>query len=185
LGQFPICSSCRAGNAEFDRARAWGLYEGSLRRVIREFKFRGRRRLGTPLAGLLGKSLMSFEHSFEYIIPVPSHRARVRARGFDQVRVLAKRLSRDSGVAIFDGLSRVRNTKPQFGLPLGERSRNVKGAFRLKQPEALESRKVLLLDDIITTGATVQEISSVLHSKAEPAWIGVLSVARAARRYPL
>ena len=185
LGQFPICSSCRAGNAEFDRARAWGLYEGSLRRVIREFKFRGRRRLGAPLAGLLGKSFMSFEHSFEYIIPVPSHRARVRARGFDQVRVLAKRLSRDSGVAIFDGLSRVRNTKPQFGLPLGERSRNVKGAFRLKQPEALESRKVLLLDDIITTGATVQEISSVLHSKAEPAWIGVLSVARAARRYPL
>lgn len=185
LGHFPICSSCRAGNAEFDRARAWGLYEGSLRRVIREFKFQGRRRLVVPLVGLLRQTLGSFEPTFEYIIPVPSHRARIRARGFDQIRVLTKKLSLDTGVAIFDGLTRIRNTKPQFGLPLRERSRNVKRAFRLKNPGVLKDRKVLILDDIITTGATVQEISRMLNSEAKPAWIGVLTVARAARRYPL
>jgi competence protein ComFC len=185
LGQFPVCSSCRAGNAEFDRARAWGLYEGSLRRVIREFKFGGCRRLGVPLAGLLRETLKSFELTVEYIVPVPSHRARIRARGFDQIRALTKKLSFDTGIAIFDGLTRIRDTKPQFGLPLRERSRNVKGAFRLKDPEVLENRKVLILDDIITTGATVQEISRMLNSEGKPAWMGVLTVARAARRYPL
>ena len=185
LGRFPMCSSCRAGDAEFDQARAWGLYEGDLRRVIREFKFRSRRRLAVPLAGLLGQCFQSFEHTFEYILPVPSHRDRIKSRGFDQMRVLAKLLSREAGVPIFDGLSRIKNTKPQFGLPLRERSRNVKGAFQLKEPGLVENRRILILDNIITTGATVQEISSVLRSKAGPRWIGVLSVARAAHRYPL
>ncbi len=180
-----MCSSCRAGDVEFDLGRAWGLYEGGLRRVIREFKFRGRRRLAAPLAGLLGHCLQKFEHTFEYIVPVPSHQARIKSRGFDQIRVLAKLLSRETDVAIFDGLSRIRNTKPQFGLPFRERSRNVRGAFQLEEPGLLENRKILILDDIITTGATVQEISRVLRSGAGPRWIGVLSVARAARRYPL
>jgi ComF family protein len=185
LGQFPMCSNCRAGDAGFDLARSWGLYEGDLRRVIREFKFRNRRRLAVPLAGLLGQSSQCFEQAFQFILPVPSHRDRIKSRGFDQIRVLAKLLSRETGVPIFDGLSRIRSTKPQFGLPLRERSRNVKGAFQLEKPGFLEDRRILILDDIITTGATVREISRVLRSRAGPRWIGVLSVARAAHRYPL
>lgn len=180
-----MCSNCRAGDAGFDLARAWGLYEGDLRRVIREFKFRSRKRLAVPLASLLGQCVLSFGQAFELILPVPSHRDRIKSRGFDQIRVLAKLLSGETGVPIFEGLSRIRNTKPQFGLALRERSRNVKGAFQVEQPGLLENRGVLILDDIITTGATVREISSVLRSEAGPGWIGVLSVARAAHRYPL
>lgn len=185
LGTFPLCSKCRSGEGEFDWARAWGLYESSLRRVIREFKFRGRKRLAVPLARLLADCFLELGETFHHIVPVPSHRKRIKARGFDQIRMLARPFSLRSGIPIFDGLSRVKDTKPQFGLPFRERSRNVRGAFRLNNPEMLGSQRVLILDDVVTTGATVQEISSVLRSRACPSRIAVLSLARAARRYPL
>lgn len=180
LEEFAACARCRSGLFPFEFARSCGPYEGKLREVIRKFKFEGFRHLAHPLAHLLEESYRESRLEFDpdWMVPVPLHRRRRRQRGFDQTLLLCRILSRRLGATVFRDLRRVRHTPPLFGLDTAERQRALRGAFSLAQADRLANCNLLLVDDVMTTGATVQEICRLFRREAKPARIMVLTVAR-------
>lgn len=181
LEHFAACSECRRGGRDFDFARSYGPYEGKLRRLIREFKFQGFCWLAAPLATLLEECYRgcAVDLDPQWIVPVPLHPRRKRERGFDQTLMLSRILSRRLGVPVFRGLVRSRYTSPLFGLDVSERKRVIRGAFALREGPPICGSDVLLLDDVMTTGTTVGEISRLLRQATGVKTIMVLTVARA------
>ena len=177
---FAVCSACRGQRHLFDLARSAGPYEGALRELIHKYKFEGFRNLARPLAGVL-ESVYSGDPdlpSADWILPAPLHPTRRRERGFDQTLLLARGLSAGVRVPVFSGLRRIRPTSPQFGLDHEERARNVRGAFALSGGDALAGGSILVVDDVMTTGATVNEICRLLREEASPKQIVALTLAR-------
>ena len=178
---YGLCPECRREAPAFDLCRSWGAYEGNLRRLVRRYKFSGMMRLAVPLAERLA-SLWESEFSslsFDWIIPVPTHPRRTRARGFDHTLILSKQLSRAIGCRVLcGGVRRVRNTLPLFGLPPAERRRTLKGAFAVKEAERMAHRNVVVVDDILTTGSTVNEVCGLLRNHTSVDRLAVLTVAR-------
>ncbi len=175
-----VCSSCRSQPPPFDFARAHGPYQGSLRTLIRSFKFDGFRRLASPLAKFLEGCYLGSRLHLQpaWIVPVPLHRKRKLERGFDQTLLLSRALGRRIGIRVFKGLHRLRNTAPQLGLDIRSRKSNLRGAFGLRRAEHLAGQDVLLIDDVFTTGTTVGEICSLLKSESQVRQILVLTLAR-------
>jgi len=161
------------------------LYEGRLRRVIQAFKFEGYSRLAGPLSDLLRKCLSEHFIDSEAIVPVPLHPKRRKQRGFDQTLLLARSLSAKTGIPLHQCVRRNRNTVPQFGLNHEHRRLNIKGAFELARGDELEGKRLLILDDVMTTGATVEEMCRVLQTEAAPEDVNVLTVARVSRNFEL
>jgi len=113
-------------------------------------------------------------------VPVPLHRKRLRHRGFNQALIQGHGISqRFSGPLLFDNLVRLRSTRPQVELSSHERMENVKGAFGLARPSEFQEKRVLLIDDVFTTGATMNECARVLK-EAGAASVTVLTLARTA-----
>jgi len=181
LESHALCSSCREGSFRFSEARSWGLYEGELRRVIQAFKFDGHLRLVAPLADFLRQCQSEHFSNPDCIVPVPLHPKRRRQRGFDQTLLLAKSLSAKANIPLLRCIRRARNTVPQFGLNHEDRRRNIKGAFELTKGQGLEGKSILIVDDVMTTGATVEEMCRVLQTKAKPDDVRVLTVARVSK----
>jgi ComF family protein len=180
LGEGYVCSSCRKQAPPFDKARAWGLYGDLLRKTIHHFKFEGLRHLDIPLGNLLAEVFnehFSEEHP-EILVPIPIHPRRHRERGYDQTLLLARRLSRLCGLPIDRSTHRCRHTSPQFGLNLGARRSNLRGAFSIDPGHQLTGRRILIVDDVMTTGTTVGELGKLIKRSARPEWLGVLTVAR-------
>ena len=138
-------------------------------------------RLAAPLSEFLRQCQEQYFSDIDWIVPVPLHPKRVRQRGFDQTLLLATSLSHQACIPLLQCVRRRRNTAPQFGLDHAGRQRNVKGAFELRKRHALEGRKVLIIDDVMTTGATVEEISRVLLHDSELREVQVLTVARVSK----
>jgi ComF family protein len=156
-----LCGGCRVDPPGWDWARAGAEYDGVVRDAIHAFKFRGKRALARPLAAL---------------VPVPLGRPRQRERGFNQAALLAERLAPALGVAVRPRwLARVRDTQPQSDLGAAERHANVRGAFAAGAEVA--GRHVVVVDDVLTTGATVAECARALRA-AGAARVGVVAVAR-------
>ncbi len=175
-----LCSTCREKDPLFDKARSWGLYGGLLRKTIHHFKFDGLRHLDLVLGDLLWAA---YEREFagdrvEILMPVPIHRRRLRERGYDQTLLLAQRLSKRTGLPVDRSIRRSRHTAPQFGLDLGARRKNLRGAFSIDRVRPPTDRRVLILDDVMTTGTTVTELARVLVRAAHPQWVGVLTLGR-------
>ena len=161
--------------------RSFGVYEGVLRTAIKKLKFKNKKKLAEPLAILLVEYLKnSFSvDSINYIISVPLSKKRLKERGFNQVDLLALIIERGLRVQFIPNMiARIKETKPQFELKREERFRNLKGAFRVCDPERVRDRNILLLDDILTTGSTVSECSKVLKD-AGAGKVYVLTLARA------
>lgn len=158
-------------------ARELGVYEGNLLKAIHLFKYGGK----INIARLLGRMLASYPLDFsiyDLLIPVPLHIKRLKERGFNQAVLLSKEIKRAHSIPIeMFGLKRIRATRPQVLLKEKERMLNVKGAFAVKNPANIKGRKVLLIDDVFTTGATVNECAKVLK-KAGAERIDVLTLAR-------
>jgi ComF family protein len=171
------CGACRVKPPRFDQAVAAGVYDGVLADAIRTFKYRGKTTLAGPLADVLLDGMSRFSE-MDALVPVPLDLRRLREREYNQSLLLCDALARKTGChVIADGLERIRATPPQTGLPLKERQRNVRGAFRARRPEAIQGRHILLVDDVLTTGATVNECARVLK-RAKARSVGVLTVAR-------
>lgn len=178
-----LCSDCRDTRSYFDRAISVGPYEGTLAEAIHLFKYRGRKGLARPLGKIMVQYLSSNSSLFPTaslkIIPVPLHPKRLRQREFNQSLLLAKWVSKALAIPlILDNLQRIRWTRPQIELKGKERLVNVRGAFALKDHNAMEGNSFLLIDDVYTTGATVKECSNVLK-KAGAKKVYVLTLARA------
>ena len=161
------CWNCWGRVRSFTTARAAGAYSGILRRAIHDFKYGGCRVLADPLAQLLHRYLTTSAdfpwRRADCIIPVPIHPARQRIRGYNQSELLAERLSGTTGLPLLrDAVVRKHPTRPQVELSGDERRTNVKAAFQASKPAELKGRIVILLDDVATTGSTIQECSLAL-----------------------
>jgi ComF family protein len=162
------CGDCRLAHFRFDLARAVGTHTEALRRAIIAFKFHGRTRLRDPLAGMLTEYLRSPHtdldpDAVDVVVPVPLHDARLRWRGYNQSALLAGAVGGAIGKPVrCDLLVRQRETEPQIDLTPAQRRDNVRGAFAAPRSFAVRDRRVLLIDDVFTTGATLSECARVL-----------------------
>ncbi|HEX6211185.1 MAG TPA: ComF family protein [Methylomirabilota bacterium] len=178
LPPLTTCGPCRADPPGWDWARAGAEYLGVVRDAIHAFKFEGRRGLARPLAALVLEQAggESDPTPGAVLVPVPLARARERERGFNQAALVAERLAAGLSLPMRPGwLARVRATAPQSDLGAAERRANVRGAFAAAP--AVAGRSVIVVDDVLTTGATAAECARALRS-AGAARVGVLAVAR-------
>ncbi len=177
LGSAGLCGPCRIEPPIWDYARAAARYEGPLRDALHAFKFDARRALARPLADLVVEQCgADLAADVEALVPVPLGRARERERGFNQARLIADRLAASLGCCVKPGwLTRVRPTASQSDLGAEERRANVRDAF--VAAASVAGRHVVVVDDVLTTGATAAECCRALRAAGARA-VGVLSVAR-------
>jgi len=190
-----LCSLCRSGAFPLDHARCFSFYSGLLRAAILQLKFHRRDRLGEHLGGLLAEVWNGMEEDLEgeptVLVPVPLHVARQRERGFNQAELLARGLStsldkpRGGRGPRVDARSLVktRATPPQTGLSVSARHDNVRGAFAVIDPGRIRNRCVVLVDDVMTTGATLFSCAQALRSAGARS-IRALTLARASPQFP-
>jgi ComF family protein len=173
------CPDCQGKQFAFDRIARSGIYVQSLRQMILSFK-KGRTELSSALGLLLNSTLQGsgFDSDIDLLVPVPLHWTRRLARGFNQSHVLAKRLQRRSA-SISTDLVRIRRTKQQLMMVSATaRAANVAGAFAVRHRHRFAGRSICLVDDIKTTGATLNECAKALkQAGASNVFAVVLAVA--------
>lgn len=160
--QIHLCSECQKKRRYLKRVRAYGIFEGVLKEAIHLFKYEKKDGLSNMLGGLMFKLLDKEKWDFDYIVPVPLHKKKEKARGFNQAMLLAEFISKRKNIPIFKGLKKTINTPPQVGLSYHERRTNILDCFTLKDNKKIEGKSILLIDDVITTGTTIEECSRVL-----------------------
>jgi ComF family protein len=178
-----LCEDCLRNRPAYEAAWAPYRYEGAILEGIHRFKYGSK----SFLADAFGPLLVRFaEDRFDrsgsvLIIPVPLHPKRLRERGFNQSLLLARHVSRALHIDLdFLSLRRVRYTPPQAGLAKKERLKNVRGAFELTNADAVKGKFILLVDDVVTTGNTLNECARILRRGGAEKVFG-LSLARAGR----
>ena len=184
-----LCKECVKNKNHLRRIRACGMYQGVLRESIHLLKYNKKTGLSRPLGILL---FFAFEKYFsrnhiDLILPVPLHRAKLKKRGFNQSFLIVKNFKKLWKISHrttphwkinYNILSRQKNTKSQTGFDKNKRKENIKGAFKVTQPDKIKGRHILLIDDVYTTGATAEESASVLMD-AMALSVDVLVIARA------
>jgi len=185
LNRYPLdetgqCSLCRLGLNGFDDVYSAGAYEGNLRKLIHLFKFEGVRPLARPLGNFLAQVLPR-EQRFDAIVPMPLHWRRRWQRGFNQSELLAREISRRWNVPLRSPVRRKKATVPQAGLTSAQRRKNVQGAFEVKRGPRLDGLSILLIDDVLTTGATASACARALK-RGGAARVSLLTLARRDRR---
>jgi ComF family protein len=180
-GEGYLCGPCLREKRYFEVHRSSGLYEGALKEAIHTFKYGGVFSLVRFLGDLLQPTLQTLarEYPLDVMIPVPLHIRRLRERGFNQALLLVKELNRRIEIS-YEGrvLKKIKDTPVQSSLKKRERRKNLTGVFQVKDMKALKGKSVVLVDDVYTTGATVNECSRTLL-KAGAERVAVLTVARA------
>jgi len=156
--------------------RAAAHLSGPLREAVHSFKYQGLRALAGVLGEILWDCWLAEPWAVDLVVPVPLHRRRQRERGYNQSALLCRELARRAHLPWReDALLRVQPTVPQVGLTAAERAANVRGVFQ-SQGDCLANRRVLLIDDVMTTGATVRECAeAVLAGGAVGVWGLVLA----------
>ena len=170
------CAACQAREPPFVEAAAPLLYEFPVDAAIKALKFRRHLFYLPVFADLLTDAMQRRFSATDVLVPVPLHHTRHVLRGFNQATELCKIVSRRSGLPVAGNVRRVRATKTQSGLTAEERSRNLRNAFAVSGP--LTYRQPLVIDDVMTTGETCRELSSVLL-RAGADEVRVLTIARA------
>ncbi|MEM8919959.1 MAG: ComF family protein [Pseudomonadota bacterium] len=175
------CAACIAKPPAYDRARAALAYSDVSRDLILPLKYAGRRDGLALMASWTVNAGKELCDDAELIVPIPLHYTRLARRGFNQAGWLAAAISRQTGVPLsVDALKRVRATPTQAGKSARGRRRNVAGAFSVRRPKRVKDRRILLVDDVFTTGATVEACAKVLR-RAGAVSVDVVTVARVVR----
>lgn len=193
----PVCEACRKKSDEalcpecFNQIKFMRpqmgiysacVYEGVIRTAIHRFKFNKRKGLAKPLGVSLVKYISQMPSfpikEIDYLVPVPLHSKRTRQRGFNQAELLARIVGQYYEKPVVSALERVKNTHSQFDLPREKRLVNVKGAFKVSDYRLVFNKKILLIDDIYTTGSTIAECGRALNI-AGAKGVEVLTLARA------
>lgn len=177
------CALCRLGLAGFDAVYSYGSYEGTLRKLIHLFKYSQIRPLARPFGDLLSR-VVPREQRFDCVVPMPLHWRRRWERGFNQSELLAREIARRWNVPVNQAVRRVKATASQAGLTNAKRRANVSGAFAMRRGIRLDGARVLLVDDVLTTGASAAACARVLK-RAGAVHVALVAVARTDRRTAL
>jgi ComF family protein len=188
-GDDHVCGECLQVPKNLRMARAAAIYTPLTLTLLHGFKYNSKIQLAGPFGAMLADAFVRFWDvgDVDLVLPVPLHRRRFRRRGFNQAYLLAKALIRqlnriesESTITTVErgALLRTRRTASQTGLKRKGRLQNIKDAFRVKKTAAIKDRRILLIDDIYTTGATVNECAKVLLGSGALR-VDVLTVARA------
>lgn len=175
-----LCGNCLENKHWFTSARAAVVYDGVILEAIHQFKYGRNMTTGTALASFLAGFDFADQDldSFDAIVPVPLHIKRLRERGFNQSLILARALGEKHRLNVnFSLLKRCKLTLTQTGLHKKEREMNISGAFVTGSPEKIREKKLILVDDVYTTGATINECAKTLV-KAGAAQVAVVTLAR-------
>ena len=175
------CQDCRERKHLYVRGMAALPYSGKIKESIYQMKFHNKREYidfyGPYMAGVLGEAVMAWKA--DVLVPVPLHRSRLRKRGFNQAALLAGHIGRALAIPVrTDLVQRIRATRPQKELLYRERQNNLKGAFKISHYD-VDLKKIILVDDIYTTGSTVDEIAGeLLKAGAEEVYFISLCIGR-------
>jgi len=184
----PRCADCRGKRRPFSVARSAAYYEGPLAQAIRRFKYHSQMVLGRPLGAIMVEALPASAGrdldcaTVDVVCAVPLHESRLRERGFNQSQLLAETVAEAIERPLKHLLERTRPTLPQVDLPAASRAQNVRDAFAPRLEEVIAGQRVLLIDDLFTTGATLLECARVL-GRAEAEEVRVLTLARPVPRW--
>jgi ComF family protein len=184
-----VCGECLRRTRHFRRARAAAVYTPVMMALVRAFKYNGKIQLAQPLGVLLALTYRRFwpEADIDLVVPVPLHHRRFRQRGFNQAYLLVRGWAGPGSplaglspavVIAKEVISRIRSTASQTGLGRQDRLQNIKKAFRVDKESLIEERRILLVDDVYTTGATADECAKTLL-KSGAARVDLLTLARA------
>jgi ComF family protein len=180
-GEGTLCAACMEMTPEFDMARSAVTYNDASRRLVLDFKYGDKLHAVHAFTPWLLRAGSEMIAQADFIVPVPLHRWRLWARRFNQSAILAQALAKKCGKAYLpDGLLRVRHTVQQKGLSRKERAKNVRNAFAVNKKHALKGKNILLIDDVFTSGATLNECARALK-KAGAQKVFVLTIARVTR----
>ena len=178
LNTSDLCIPCRRSDPPFTAVRSWADFHGPLRQAIHRLKYRRDISLGESLSRPLTGYLKSLAWEIDVIIPVPLGVARQKERGYNQAALIARPVALGTGRSYRPkALSRVRETKSQVGLSIEERRKNVGGAFKAERQRVVD-KNVLLIDDVLTTGSTMEACAAALI-EAGAAKVYGLTLARA------
>jgi ComF family protein len=185
LNRFPLdetgrCALCRLGLRGFDAVYSYGSYDGVLRDLVHLLKYQGIR----PLAGRFGEWMalaLPREERFDAVVPMPLHWLKRWQRGFNQAELLAVEIARRWNAPLRRVVRRSRATASQTGLTNAKRRANVQGAFAVRRGSQLEGQRILVVDDVVTTGATASACARVLK-RAGARYVAILALARTDRR---
>ncbi len=168
------CGDCIQHRPAFDSAGSFGLYDGVLRQAINQLKYHNIKRLSKPLSEMVLQMKLP---RVDAVLPVPLYKTRLKQREFNQSALIAKNTGEHLGCTMLPhALVKIRDTKPQVGLRSGERRANIRKAFAVQSKELIEGKDILIIDDVITTGATVSECAKTVK-KAGAARVHVIALA--------
>lgn len=176
-----LCGTCLTTSRPFERARSALRFEGPVQDLIHRFKYGKKAHLSRPLGLLASRFLecLRTDASADLVVPVPLHDRRLMERGFNQAQLIGAVLAKRWKIPLsVDNLRRIRWTEPQTGLAAADREKNVRGAFGVVRPERFDGKRLLLIDDVFTTGSTVTECARAMK-RAGAREVSVLTVARA------
>lgn len=171
------CNTCKFSKHYFKKARAPFVYEGVIKAALHNLKFNNYRYLAKSLAYFLFLEYTDFEIKADVIIPLPLSQQRMKERGYNQAALLSEHLGVLSGLSVnYESLVRVKHCERQSNIEVNKRKENVTGAFKVRSPSKIKGKIVVLVDDIFTTGATVNSACMELV-KAGVKAVYVLTVA--------
>lgn len=175
-----LCDECATNPPRYGKLRSIAFYQTTLQDAIHLFKFQKKQVFAPHLIHLI-KTHIPIDcciADYDFILPVPIHKKRLRERGFNQATLLAKGIAQTEGVPVLTNtLVRHRHTVAQSSLGMEARQNNIIGAFEILNPEVIRDKRILIVDDVFTTGATVREAVNELW-KADPVEVDVLTLAR-------
>ena len=159
-----FCDTCIRNERAFVRARSCYVYEGAPKKFVYRLKFGGRRYLAAFIAEAMVDRYLDCGFECDCVVAVPLSAKRKRKRGYNQSELIAEELSSRLKLPLIDGaLVKTKENKSQAKLKRREREENVRGVYEVTAPEAFKGRRVLVVDDVMTTGATLGEVSRILY----------------------
>ena len=187
-----VCGDCLLHPKAFDLSRCGFLYEAPISDWLQQLKYQGELYAGRLLAELFVMQLFADKGedaghnkgladvmNIDCLLPVPLHLARFRARGFNQSAVLAKHLGRAVGIKVQQrAIKRIVDTPTQTQLDRNERKKNVRGAFAIDRSAFQNIKRVALVDDVLTTGSTANEIAQLIKRQTDVEWVEIWVIAK-------
>ena len=165
-----LCKDCENQNHSYEKGFALFEYKGKIKGALYRLKYAREKEVGKALGNLIVKYYKNEikNSKIDLIIPVPIHPSKIRKRGYNQAQVIAKQISKDFKIPLRnDILIRIRNTRPQSKLSKKQRANNLVGAFSLNKPIDKSVKNILIIDDIYTTGSTIENCSKILKQNAD------------------